>query len=109
MIVLTAIGTEAMHGFLRLMLCFVAVERPEHKSRKRLEEWLEDGTHHFLGIEAVPLGLKARDNIRGQFKKKIKTIVKLLSLTRFFRRTKANIGTCVSAGQIHLQTTECLR
>ena len=56
-----------MPGFLKLKLCFVAVERPEHKSRKRLEEWLEDGTHHFLGIEAVPLGLKARDNIRGQF------------------------------------------
>jgi hypothetical protein len=56
-----------MHVSLKLKLCLFAVERPEHKSRKRLEEWLEDGTHHFLGIEAVPLGLKARDNIRGQF------------------------------------------
>jgi hypothetical protein len=53
------------YDYPRLKLCFVAVERPEHKSRKRLEEWLEDGTHHFLGIEAVPLGLKARDNIKG--------------------------------------------
>ncbi len=56
-----------MHVSLRVKVCFVAVERPVHKSRQRLEEWLEDGTHHFLGIEAVPLGLKARDNIRGQF------------------------------------------
>jgi hypothetical protein len=67
MIFIIAIGIDALHVSLRLKLCFVAVERPEHKSRKRLEEWLEDGTHHFLGIEAVPLGLQARDNIRGQF------------------------------------------
>ena len=49
----------------QLMIVFVLVGRPVHRSRKSLEDSLEDGTHHFLGIEAIPLGYQARDNIQG--------------------------------------------